>query len=158
MAHHGPAVCRAHEGLPCAPSIRDLRTELLHSAYPDDACRSLRYIWGLSILVRELIDVRAAAITSLVLSIHPAYLTQTIYDLGGIAEWMVPFGVLSIALARYLRLRTTNSAMWLGAAMGFGVWSRANVVWLLGSALLSGMFVLGKRMLVPLRHLAALAG
>jgi hypothetical protein len=40
--------------------------------------------------------------------------------------------------------------------MGFGVWTRANVTWLLGSLLLAGAIVLGKRVWIPLRHSAAL--
>jgi Dolichyl-phosphate-mannose-protein mannosyltransferase len=115
-------------------------------------------IWGLAVLVRSQVDAKAATMASLILAVNPAYLDLTIYDQGGVAEWMVPFGILSITLAGYLRSATASRAFWLGAAMGFGVWSRANIAWLLGAALLASAIVLGKRMFVPWRHLAALTG
>ena len=58
-------------------------------------------IWGLSVLLRDRIGPRAAAIVALALSIHPAYLALTVYD-KGVAEWIAPFGALSLALAFYL--------------------------------------------------------
>src|SRR6266481_5269845 len=112
-------------------------------------------IWGLSILMRDQIGAKAAALGSLALSIHPAYLSLTLYD-KGVAEWMAPFGALSLALARYLRAATAARAFWIGVAMGFGVWSRANIVWLLASATLAGLIVLGRKMFIPLRHMGAL--
>jgi hypothetical protein len=112
-------------------------------------------IWTLSILMRDQIGAKSAALVSLALSIHPAYVALTIFDLG-VAEWIVPFAVLSITLARFLRAPTTGRAFWLGVAMGFGVWTRANIAWLLGSAILAGAVVLGKKMLVPVRQVAAL--
>jgi Dolichyl-phosphate-mannose-protein mannosyltransferase len=115
-------------------------------------------IWGLAVLVRSQIDAKAATMASLILAVNPAFLALTIYDQGGVAEWMVPFGILSITLAGYLKARTASCAFWLGAAMGFGVWSRANVAWLLGAALLASAIVLGKRIFVPWRHLVALTG
>ena len=113
-------------------------------------------IWALSVLMRDRIGVEAAAIAALALAIHPAYLLFTMYD-QGVAEWMAPFGALAFTLARYLRAPSAGRAFWLGAAMGFGVWSRANIVWLLGSAALAGVIVYGKRLLLPGRHAAALA-
>jgi hypothetical protein len=113
-------------------------------------------IWGVSILVRSQFGIEAAALVSWILAVHPAYLALTIYDQGGVAEWMVPQAVFAIALAHYLKTRTSLAAFWLGAAMGFGAWSRANFVWLLGSALLAGMIVLRKRMLIRGRDLAIL--
>jgi Dolichyl-phosphate-mannose-protein mannosyltransferase len=114
-------------------------------------------IWGFSVLVRDQFDARTAALASWMLAIHPSYLAFTVYDHGGVAEWMLPFALLSIALARYLRSRTAHRAFWLGVAMGFGVWSRANIAWLLASALLAGLLALGKRMATPLRQLSAMA-
>ena len=115
-------------------------------------------IWGFAVLIRDCIDVKTAALVSLILAIHPAYLAQSIYDNGGVAEWMVPFGLLSIAVARYHRAPSGRSAFWIGAAMGLGVWSRANFAWLVGSAILAGAIVLGRKALLPLRWLAALIG
>src|SRR5207245_175584 len=94
-------------------------------------------------------------LTAWVLAVNPAYLASTIYDWGGVTDWMAPAGLVSLALARYLRGRTTRSAFWVGIAAGFGVWSRANLVWLLAATVLAGVIVLRKRIVVPLRHLAA---
>ena len=114
-------------------------------------------LWGFSVLVRGQANARTAALTGFILAIHPAYLTQTIYDQGGVAEWMAPFGVLSLTLTRYLRSPTSGSAFWVGAAVGFGGWSRANIAWLVGSAALAGIIVLGKRMSVRWDHFAGMA-
>ena len=57
-------------------------------------------IWGFSVLIRDQFDPRTAAIVSWILAIHPAYLALTLYDVG-VAEWMVPVALLSLASARY---------------------------------------------------------
>ncbi|MGH9657722.1 MAG: glycosyltransferase family 39 protein [Bryobacteraceae bacterium] len=93
-------------------------------------------IWGFSVLVRDLYDETTAAWTSLILAVHPAYLKLTLYDHGTVTQWMLAFGLMSVTLARYLRQPTARTALWLGLAAGFGVWCRANFVWLLGAALL----------------------
>ena len=113
-------------------------------------------IWGFSVLISRLFDAPAAAVSSWILAIHPAYLDLTIYQ-GSVVEWMLPVAVLSISLSHYLKARTTMGAFWLGAAMGFGLWYRANIAWLLGSVLLAGVIVLRRRILLPFRHLAAMA-
>ena len=46
-------------------------------------------IWGLSVLIRHQTDAPTAALTSLVLAVHPSYLALTVYDQGGVAEWIV---------------------------------------------------------------------
>ena len=112
-------------------------------------------IWGFSILIQDQFDARTAALASCVLAIHPAYLALTVY--GSMAEWMVPTALLSIAVARFARAKTARRAFWLGVAMGFGVWTRANIIWMLGSLLVAGVIVLGRRMWIPLRQWAALA-
>ncbi len=113
-------------------------------------------LWGFGVLVRGLFDTPTAAIVSWILAIHPSYLALTIYDQGGVAEWMLPFGLICLALARYLKTPGAGGAFWLGAAMGFGVWCRANITWLLGFGLLAAVLVLRKRVLIPGRHLGAL--
>jgi hypothetical protein len=114
-------------------------------------------IWGMSVLIRSQFGIQAAVIVSWILAVHPAYLALTVYDQGGVAEWMVPLALLSIAFAKYMSTGTALGAFWAGAAMGFGVWSRANIAWLLGSVLLAGVIVLGKRILIPWRDLAGMA-
>jgi len=113
-------------------------------------------IWGFSVLIRESFDAKTAAYTSWILAIHPGYLVLTIYQ-GGVGEWMLAFAALCITLARYLRAPSTLSAFWVGLAIGFGIWTRANVAWLIGSAILAAAIVVGKRILLPSRQLAAIA-
>jgi hypothetical protein len=111
-------------------------------------------IWALSVLVRGQLGERTAAVAAWILAVHPAYLLFTIYDQGGVAEWMLPFGLLCLALASYLRRPAVATAFWLGLAMGFGVWSRANIAWLLAAAVVAA----GRGLLsVPLKHHAAAA-
>src|SRR4051794_36873099 len=113
-------------------------------------------IWGFSVLIGDQFGAQAGAVTAWILAINPAYLASTIYDPGGVTEWMAPAGLISLALARYLRRPAARSALWLGLAAGFGIWTRANLVWLLAAAAVAGIIVLGRRVLVPARHLAAI--
>jgi hypothetical protein len=111
-------------------------------------------IWALSVLVRDRFDARTAAVAAWILAIHPAYVLFTVYDRGGVAEWMLPFGLLCLALTQYLRAPGARTAFWLGLAMGFGVWSRANIAWLLGAAAIAA----GRALLrIPPKHYAAAA-
>lgn len=86
---------------------------------------------GLAVLVGTFAGWREATIASTVLAIHPAYLQQTVFDSGLIAAWMLAFGLISIALAAYASRPDARLAFLLGAACGFAVWCRANLVWLL---------------------------
>ncbi len=113
-------------------------------------------IWGFSVLIGEQFGAQSGALTAWILAVNPAYLASTIYDPGGVNEWMAPAGVVSLALARYLRGHSTGSAFLLGLAAGFAIWTRANLAWLLASAAVAGAIMLGKRMLVPARHFAAI--
>src|SRR5207249_923124 len=48
-----------------------------------------------------------------------------------------------------------RGAFWLGMSMGFGVWARANFVWLLAALFAAVLVVLGRRILQPASHWAA---
>ncbi len=114
-------------------------------------------IWGLAMLIREHVDPRAAVVTAFVLALHPAFVNQTVFDSGGVAPWMGAMGLLCWTLSRYLRLTDKANALWLGLSMGFGVWTRANFLWLLAAVFCGAVLVLRKRFRVPRSHVAFLA-
>src|SRR5260370_31763916 len=70
---------------------------------------------------------------------------------------MGALGVLCLALSHYLRQKDRAAALWLGVAMGLGVWARANFVWLLVSLFGAALLLLRRRILAPFAHWAALA-
>jgi hypothetical protein len=136
-------------------------------------------IWGLSRLVSRQVSAAQGAMAAIVLAMNPAYLNMTIFDNGAVAIWMGAFGLLCLTLNGYLlRCPQANAqcesaiqapfcgrllkspawaAVWLGCAMGLGVWARANFVWLLAAIFAAALIVLGRRMLVPVSHWGALA-
>lgn len=101
-------------------------------------------IWGLSKLAGERLGWRGGAIAGLAIAINPAYLNQTVFDSGVIAMWMCALGLLCFAIAVYLRRPDAHHAFWLGAAMGFGVWTRANFLWQL-AAICGAALILARR-------------
>lgn len=88
-------------------------------------------IWGLGVLLRNRIGPGVAAATAFALAVHPAYVDLTVFDNGTVAIWMLSLGLLAIAVDRYAEREDPRSAFLLGAAMGFGVWGRANFAWML---------------------------
>jgi hypothetical protein len=95
----------------------------------------------------------------LVLAVHPAYVDLTVFDNGTVSIWMAALGLLCLAISRYLERQDTRAAFWIGVAMGFGVWARANFLWLLIAMALAAVIVLRKRVLAPVSHWgAAVAG
>ncbi len=102
---------------------------------------------------------RASAVAALVLAVHPAYIWQTVFDSGLIATWMLSVGLLALALAGYARAPGLGTAFRVGLAMEFGVWARANFLWLL-AALFIGIAVSWRAEISrSLRHApAAVAG
>jgi len=112
-------------------------------------------IWGIVKLIGEQLDQAYGAITAFVIAIHPAYVYQTVFDHGGVAAWMCALGLVCVALSRYLKLHDAQSAFWIGAAMGFGVWARANFVWMLGAILCAALILARTRLLVHFSHWAA---
>jgi len=113
-------------------------------------------IYGLAILMAEQTGPAAAAITAAVIAMNPAYVDLTVFDNGTVSVWMGALGVLCLALSHYLRSKDAAASFWLGAAMGLGVWARANFVWLLVSVFAAALLVLQRRILAPFAHWAAL--
>jgi hypothetical protein len=115
-------------------------------------------IWGLWKLVAGQAGAPAAAAVAMILAIHPAYVNMTVFDNGAVGGMMAAFGLLCAAAAAYLDGATPRAAFWMGAAAGFGVWTRANFLWLTACAALAALVVLRRRALLPVPHLAAIAG
>ncbi len=115
-------------------------------------------IAGLVTLIGKRIDPIAGLIVGVALSIHPSYLDLTVFDNGGASVWMASMGLLCLALENYLRRQSNRSALLLGIAAGFGIWARANVLWLLASLIAAALFAFGRRALPPRAQLRAIAG
>jgi hypothetical protein len=114
-------------------------------------------IAGLVTLIGKRIDPIAGLILGIALSIHPSYLDLTVFDNGGASVWMASMGLLCLALENHLRRQSNGSALLLGIAAGFGVWARANVLWLFASLIAAALFAYGRRALPPRAQLRAIA-
>jgi hypothetical protein len=86
---------------------------------------------GAAALLARFAGWRAAGIGSLALAANPAYVQQTVFDSGLIAGWMLAFGLLCFAVTAFAKRPDATRALLLGAACGFGIWCRANFLWLL---------------------------
>ncbi|HLG17037.1 MAG TPA: glycosyltransferase family 39 protein [Blastocatellia bacterium] len=113
-------------------------------------------IFGIATLLRREISGRVAAAVGFILAIHPAYISQTLFDYGVVVVWMAILGFISVAIAYYKKRQSAFAASLIGLAMGVGVWNRVNFVWFLASALIALVIVLGKRLLIPPSHIGAL--
>jgi hypothetical protein len=114
-------------------------------------------IFGIARLVGSRAGYPAAAAAAWVLAANPSYLDMTIFDNSAFSPWMGAFGLLCIAAAAYLTKQNARAAFWVGAAVGLGVWARANYVWLLGALAAALLISLRRRLLVPLSHWAGFA-
>ena len=120
---------------------------------------SLLCIWGVSRLIGEQVSRPAGAAAALAIAINPAFLNATVFDNGAVAVVMGSVGLVCLAILAYVRKPAPRSAFWIGAAMGFGVWARANFLWLDVAVLVAALVVLRKEFFFPLRHWVAwLAG
>jgi hypothetical protein len=114
-------------------------------------------ILGIAILLASQAGYPVAAAGVWVLAVNPSYQDMTALDNSGFSPVMCAFGLLCIAAAAYLRSRSPRTAFWVGAAIGLGVWARANFVWMLGALCAALVISAGRRLLVPLSHWAAFA-
>jgi hypothetical protein len=116
-------------------------------------------IWGVARLAASQVNPAAGAALALALALSPSYVDLTVFDNGTVSIWMASMGLLCLAISRYLRLSSASAAFWLGAAAGFGIWSRANFLWLIGSMAAAALIVLKGRIRAPLSHwIAGIAG
>lgn len=114
-------------------------------------------IWGLSKLVAEQVSRPAAAAVALILAINPSYANMAVFDNTAFGPMMAALGLVCAGLAYYLRRRRLGAAFWFGAAMGFGVWTRANFVWILAAGAGAALIAFRRRLRMPAAHCAAVA-
>jgi hypothetical protein len=115
-------------------------------------------IFGVATLLGQQGGYPVAAAAAWAMAVHPSYLAMTVLDNSAFSPWMGAFGLLCLAVAAYLENPSSRSAFWVGAAMGFGVWARANYVWLLAALFAALVISGGRRMLLPYRHWASIIG
>jgi len=114
-------------------------------------------IWGLGRLIFAQAGRNAGLAVAGVLAMHPAYVDQTVFDNGTVSVWMGALGVVCLALNRYLETGRGQPAFLLGAALGFGIWARANFLWLIMACAAALAIVLGRRVFVGWRHFSLMA-
>jgi hypothetical protein len=114
-------------------------------------------IWGFAKLISDHASPPAAMLTAAIIAINPAYLYSTTFDNNAAAAFAAAMGLLCLAISHYIRVRTASAAFWIGAAMGFGIWTRSNFLWLLAALVLAALIVLGKRLLLPPIHWVRMA-
>ena len=120
---------------------------------------SLICIWGVGRLVGEQVSRPAGAFAAVAIAINPAFVNATVFDNGAVAGVMAALGLVCLAISAYARKPEARSAFWIGAAMGFGIWTRANFLWVDVAVLAAALVVLRREFLFPLRHwIAWMAG
>lgn len=112
-------------------------------------------ICGVATLVGQQAGYPVGAAAAWAMAIHPSYLDMTVLDNSAFSPWMGAFGFLCMAGAMYVKNRNARSAFWVGVAMGFGVWARANYVWLLAALFVAIVIAGRRRAIAPFRHVAA---
>src|ERR1035437_850546 len=113
-------------------------------------------IFGVATLLGKQLSYPVAAAAAWAMAMNPSYLDMTVLDNSAFAPWMGAFGFLCLAGAAYVENRTSRSAFWVGFAMGFGVWARANYTWLLAALCAALLVSAGRRLLLPYRHWASI--
>ena len=114
-------------------------------------------IWGVYRLIVPWFGATAAGFCAVALAINPSFLNMVVFDNNAIGVVMVGLGLTCAAVSLYGERRSVLAAFCLGAAMGFGVWNRANFVWLLVGGAAAGVIVFRRRILIPLSHAGAIA-
>ena len=113
-------------------------------------------IAGLVTLLGIEVSPVAGLIVGSILAIHPSYLDLTVFDNGGVSVWMGAMGLMALALTNHLRRGSRLSAFLLGAAAGLGVWGRANVLWLIASAIVAALVAFGRRAVPKRDHIVSM--
>ncbi len=113
-------------------------------------------IWGIFILSESWFGLTAAGIAAMALAINPAYLNMVTFDNGANGALLAALGLTCAGGAAYATRQSTRAAFWFGMAMGFGVWARANFVYLLIAGAVAAAVVFRRRILIPVSHAAAL--
>ncbi|HEX5432389.1 MAG TPA: glycosyltransferase family 39 protein [Bryobacteraceae bacterium] len=114
-------------------------------------------IWGIAELLAAQAGRPAAIAAAFILALNPGYLNMSAFDNNAIGTMMAALGLVCAALAGYLDRPTVRRAFLLGAAMGFGIWARANFLWLLVAGGLSALIVFRRTLAAPAAHWRAIA-
>jgi hypothetical protein len=114
-------------------------------------------IFGIAVLLASQAGYAAAAAGAWVLALNPSYLDMTILDNSAFSPWMAAFGLLCIAVSAYIAKPSPRRAFLLGMTIGFGVWARANYVWMLVALAAALLISLGRRLLRTWPHWGAFA-
>jgi 4-amino-4-deoxy-L-arabinose transferase-like glycosyltransferase len=116
-------------------------------------------LWGVYRVVAEFFGARLAALTAFVIAVNPAFVNMTVFDNNAVGAAMAGLGLSCAGLARYHQRKGFWAAFALGLAMGFGVWARANFVWVLIAGFVAAVIVFRRRLAIPAAHwLAILLG
>jgi 4-amino-4-deoxy-L-arabinose transferase-like glycosyltransferase len=113
-------------------------------------------IWGIYILVAEWFGRWTATIATFLVAINPAFVSLTVFDNGALSAMIAALGVTCACLAIYGRRKTFWRAFALGAAMGLGLWARANFAWILIAGGVAALIVFRRRMLISAAHWIAI--
>jgi 4-amino-4-deoxy-L-arabinose transferase-like glycosyltransferase len=109
-------------------------------------------LWGIYRLVAEFFSVGLAALTAFVIAVSPAFVNMTVFDNNAVGAAMAGLGLSCACLARYHQRKGFWAAFALGVAMGFGVWARANFVWVLIAGFAAGLIVFRRQLVIPAAH------
>jgi Dolichyl-phosphate-mannose-protein mannosyltransferase len=116
-------------------------------------------LWGIYRVAAEFFGVPLAALTAFVIAINPAFVNMTVFDNNAVGVAMAGLGLSGACLAHYHQRNGFWAAFAFGLAMGFGVWGRANFVWVLIAGFTAGLIVFRRRLAIPAAHwLAVLLG
>ncbi|MEO8098884.1 MAG: hypothetical protein ABI811_14375 [Acidobacteriota bacterium] len=113
-------------------------------------------LWGIMSATKALAGPAIAGCLGLILAVNPSFINMTVFDNGAVAATICALGLLALAACRYSARPTVAAMFWIGAAAGFAMWTRANLIWTLAAIALSLAVVLRRGIIVPLSHAAAL--
>ena len=119
---------------------------------------SLLGLWGIGRLLGQQVSRPAGAFAILAIAINPAFVSTTVFDNGSVVVMMAALGLVCVGISKYVRNPSAASAFLIGAAMGLGVWSRANFIWLMISIVGAAVVVLRRKLLGPAGHWLAWIG
>lgn len=114
-------------------------------------------VWGIFAFIEPWYGRIAAGIAAMALAVNPAFLNMVIFDKDANGPLMAGVGLTLAAVSIYAKRQSAMAAFGLGAAAGFGVWCRANFVWLLVAGAVAAVIVFRKRILKRPLHFALFA-
>lgn len=109
-------------------ALSDSRTIIIRGV---SAAMGLIGILGVVVLMGTIAGWRPAAALAALWVVNPSYADMTVFDNGTVSPWMLAMGLLALAGAAHVRAPSLATAFAIGAAAGFGIWARANFLWLL---------------------------